>query len=61
MADRVIRMYRKQPGGQIDAIEMSVADAEFALARFPFAWSTWPGRAGKCEPYDWPPATMRRG
>jgi hypothetical protein len=64
---RLITLYRKSPGGKIEPFEMPVHEAEFALSRFPFAWSTssrpqsfdkwpWPGRAGKCQPYDWAPA-----
>ena len=67
MAGELVTLFNKQPGGQILAVEMTRADAEHALATWPFAWSTssdpksfarwpWPemARRGKpIEPTDW--------
>ena len=57
----LVTLFNKRPGGQIVAIEMTRADAEHAISRWPFAWSTSPSSASFAR-WPWPArARPRRG
>ena len=58
MAGELVTLFNKRPGGQIVAIEMTRADAEHAISRWPFAWSTSPSPASFAR-WPWPPERSR--
>jgi len=69
MAGDLVTVYRKSANGRIEAVDVAPGEAEFAVARWPFAWSLtpdpksfarwpWPperGRGEPCNPPNWSP------
>jgi hypothetical protein len=51
--DELQTVYRRSANGRIEAIELKRDEAEFAVARWPFAWSLTPNGHAR---WPWPPA-----
>ena len=58
MADALVTVYRRSANRKVEAIEMARDEAEFAVARWPFAWSNSPD-PGTFAPWPWPPDRSR--
>lgn len=66
MSKALVTAYRKSANGRIEAIELTVDEAEHVVARWPFAWSLdrktfapwpWPehARGMNADPPNWSP------
>ena len=56
MAGELVTVYRRSANRKIEAIDVSRDEAEFAIARWPFAWSLSPKTFAK---WPWPPERAR--
>jgi hypothetical protein len=59
VADELQTAYRREASGRITAIDIKPDEAEFAVARWPFAWSLTPDPKSFAR-WPWPP-DRRRG
>ena len=54
MTAGLVTIYRKSANGRIEAIDVTPDEAEFSVARWPFAWSTSPSPTSFAR-WPWPP------
>jgi hypothetical protein len=58
VADALVTVYRKSANGRIEAIDVKPDEAEFAVSRWPFAWSRTPDPKSFAR-WPWPPDRNR--
>jgi hypothetical protein len=56
MAGALVTVYRRSANRKVEAIEMTRDEAEFSVARWPFAWSF---DQKSFAPRPWPPERVR--
>lgn len=54
----VVTVFNRLANRKVEAIEMERDEAEFAVARWPFAWSTSPDPQSFAK-WPWPPERAR--